>query len=362
MDYRRLLDPRERGVAARLLRSLLRLAAWPYGWAVRLRNWRYDHGWAEVTTLETPVISIGNLTAGGTGKTPLVAAVALHLRRRDRRVALISRGYRAEQSGSNDEARELYQRLPDVPHLQNPDRVAAGRTAIEELEMEVLVLDDGFQHRRLARQLDVVLIDATCPWGFGRLLPAGLLREPRSGLRRADFALISRVDRVTLEEIAQIETEIRRWAPGLPVAHCRHVPGRWLVHRAAPLPLEALRTGPALALAGIGNPAPFFDSLRELGLRLLDCRALPDHCGYDRHTVADLQRWVQQHATQEPQLVVVCTHKDLVKLRTAELGGRPLRALQVDLEISQGADRFWTAIDQAAGTPGQRQFAPAGRL
>ena len=132
------------------------------------------------------MVSVGNLTVGGTGKTPCVEYVAGFYQQRDLRVAILSRGYGSEGGGLNDEGLVLSENLPDVPPYQGPDRVALARTAIEESESEVLVLDDGFQHRRLARDLDLVLIDATTPGDTAILHPRGLLREPPSGLRRAD--------------------------------------------------------------------------------------------------------------------------------------------------------------------------------
>ena len=149
-----------------------------YGLVVRVRNRAYDGGLFQIRRVDVPVVSIGNLTAGGTGKTPCVEYVARFYRQLDLRVAILSRGYGAA-SGPNDEALLLEENLPDVPHLQGADRVETATTAVEELESEVLVLDDGFQHRRLGRDLDVVLIDATCPWGYGHLLPRGLCANRR---------------------------------------------------------------------------------------------------------------------------------------------------------------------------------------
>src|SRR5262249_5942270 len=140
-----------------------------------------------------PVVSVGNLTVGGTGKTPCVEYVARFYRQLDRRAAILSRGY-GSAGGHNDEALLLEENLPDVPHLQGADRVALAAAAVEELESEVLILDDGFQHRRLVRDLDVVLVDASNPWGYGYLLPRGLLREPKSSLRRASVVLLTRCD------------------------------------------------------------------------------------------------------------------------------------------------------------------------
>src|SRR5262249_34034553 len=158
--YRALIDGQRRGAWPALQRTGLRLASLPYGWGVCLRNWRYDRGWTRTRRAAVPVVSVGNLTAGGTGKTPCVEDVAAWFRQRDVRVAILSRGY-ASQGGLNDEALVLEENLPDVPHLQGADRAALADAAVEELESEVLLLDDGFQHRRLARDLDLVLLDAT---------------------------------------------------------------------------------------------------------------------------------------------------------------------------------------------------------
>ena len=175
-----------RGVWPSLQRLGLLAASGLYAVAVQARNFAYAAGWLRSHRVGMPVVSVGNLTVGGTGKTPCVEYVAGFYRRQDRRVAILSRGY-GGSGGRNDEALVLDENLPDVPHLQGPDRVALARTALEELESEVLILDDGFQHRRLARDLDLVLLDATVPWGYGHLLPRGLLREPAGGVRRATW-------------------------------------------------------------------------------------------------------------------------------------------------------------------------------
>ncbi|HZW29293.1 MAG TPA: tetraacyldisaccharide 4'-kinase, partial [Isosphaeraceae bacterium] len=193
--YLRLIRGQTRGPAAVVARTLLSCAAAGYGAAIALRNGSFEHGWLRVHRLGVPVVSVGNLTVGGTGKTPMVEWLARWFRARRRRVVIVSRGYRGEQ-GLNDEGLVLEENLPDVPHLQDRDRVRAGRVALQELEADILVLDDGFQHRRLARDLDVVLIDALEPFGLGHLLPRGLLREPVRSLRRADLVVLSRADLV----------------------------------------------------------------------------------------------------------------------------------------------------------------------
>jgi tetraacyldisaccharide 4'-kinase len=332
-----------RDPAAFALRRAMWLARLPYGVGVWWRNRRFDSG-RNIHRAGVPVISVGNLTVGGTGKTPCVEYVARLLRGHDLQVAVLSRGYGAE-AGRNDEAMVLEENLPDVPHYQGGDRVALARTAIEESESEVLVLDDGFQHRRLARDLDVVLIDATDPWGGGYLLPRGGLREPRTGLRRAGFVVLTRCDAADESTLSGIVSVIRRIAPTLPIAKTIHAPLE-LVNGERCEKVEALKGRPVGAFCGIGNPEAFRQTLVRLGADVRDFRAFPDHHPYRRGDVDDLRRWA---ATLSADAVVATTQKDWVKLRVGELGGRPLWAVRVGLQFVDGQDVFDRAVLKAAG-------------
>jgi len=281
-----------------------------------------------------PVISIGNLTLGGTGKTPCVEHVARFYRGLDLRVAILSRGY-GQSGGRNDEARVLEDNLPDVPHLQGPDRVALARTALEELESEILLLDDGFQHRRLARDLDLVLIDCTQPWGHGHLLPRGLLREPPSSLRRAGIVLLTRCDQVDPERRQHIRREIGRRAPAVPIVETSHRPTELIGSSGSQAELETLRGRPAAAFCGLGNPEAFRRTLLDQGASLTAFRTFADHHPYNRADVADLCRWA---AELPADTHVVTSQKDLVKLRVPDLAGRPLWALRIRLQIQSGQE------------------------
>ena len=192
---------------ATLMRGALGAASLIYRVGVHHRNRGFETGKREVHHCGVPVISVGNLTTGGTGKTPIVCFLAQMLRAKGVRVAIVSRGYGRGDEDANDEAMELHDRLPDVPHVQDPDRVEAARVAVEELESQVILMDDGFQHRRLYRDLDIVVVDATCPFGYGHVLPRGLLREPIDGIRRADLVIVSRCDLIDEEECC-IDREI----------------------------------------------------------------------------------------------------------------------------------------------------------
>ena len=204
------------------------------------RNRAYDRGWLAVHRAGVPVVSVGNLTVGGTGKTPMVEWVARWYRRHGRSGSRSSAAATARSQGLNDEGRVLEENLPDVPHLQDADRVRSARIAVEELEAELLVLDDGFQHRRLARDLDLVLIDALEPFGLGRLLPRGLLREPVASLRRADVVVLSRADLIAPSERAAIRAEAERRAGPLNWVEARHAPLELVDSEGRAQPLDEL--------------------------------------------------------------------------------------------------------------------------
>jgi tetraacyldisaccharide 4'-kinase len=312
--------------------GLLALSA-VYGAAIGLRNRAFDWGWLAAHRAGIPVVSVGNLTVGGTGKTPMVEWVARWYRRHDHRVAILSRGY-GQVQGLNDEGRVLEDNLPDVPHLQDADRVRSARVAVEELEAEVLVLDDGFQHLRLARDLDLVLIDALDPFGLGHLLPRGLLREPLSSLRRADVVILSRADLVAPAEQAAIRVEAERRAGPLRWVEARHAPIDLVDAEGASRPLGDLAGAAVAAFCGIGNPEGFRRTLEPLCGSVRDLRIFPDHHDYSAADVDSLATWAGEMAAD----LVLTTQKDLVKLRGPRLGPADLLALRIGLDIVAGQD------------------------
>ncbi|MHB1422967.1 MAG: tetraacyldisaccharide 4'-kinase [Gemmataceae bacterium] len=333
-QYLRLISGEARGLVPVLERLGLRAASVPYELAVRLRNAAYQRGWLRSKRVPAAVVSVGNLTAGGTGKTPFVEYVARFYRNRNYRAAILSRGY-GGAGGRNDEALLLEENLPDVPHLQGINRVSLAHTAIKELGSDVLVLDDGFQHRRLARALDVVLIDATAAWGHGYLLPRGLLREPPSSLRRADVIVLTRCDQTPTESRERLHRNIRRIAPQAPLVETTHRPVELSNSEGENAPLDLLREGPVAAFCGIGNPQAFHRSLLDLGARLEDFRVYADHHAYDRDAIEELHRW----AGQLPRGVrIVTTQKDAVKLRLSHLEDRPLWWLRIRLLVESCQD------------------------
>lgn len=341
-SYLDIVSGRKRGAITALQRTALRAASIPYGGAAWLRNRLYDRGWLRVETAPVPVISVGNLTMGGTGKTPFVEYVARYLSENGHRVAILSRGY-GQRDGPNDEAMVLEENLPDVPHLQGADRVELARLAVEELESEVLVLDDAFQHRRLARRLDIVLIDATNPWGHGYLTPRGLLRESPRELRRAHAVVITRSDSVAETPLKAIRERVARFAD-IPVFNAAHKPDALVDSKGVRESLELPKGRPIAAFCGIGNPEAFRTTLTKLGLAPTLWRIFPDHHSYTRADVDSLESW----AAELPDGgFVLTTQKDLVKLRVARLQDWPLWAVKIRLELREGEERLRQMLDDA---------------
>lgn len=318
------------------LRMILRVSCPLYFAAVSLRNTLFDLGIRRSFCSQIPVISVGNLSVGGTGKTPAVAWIVRWLGNRGRRVVVLSRGYGKLAEGRNDEALELEMKIPGVPHLQHWDRVASAKRAVREIQAEVIVLDDGFQHRRLSRNLDVVLLDATDTPAAQWLLPAGLRREPFSSLRRAKSVLITRSDQVQPSCLEDLIAAVHRENPNaicLPTVHrpqsLFHFPDRHL-------PLGQLKGAQVFAFCAIGNHRAFIDTLESLGAKLVGQRTWPDHHAYS----ADDLQWLDNWASQHPETTFVCTVKDWVKIRQANIGNCILLALCIELEFLEGSGQF----------------------
>lgn len=330
--------------------ELLRLPAAVFGAVAAARGALYDRGLLPAARVDLPVVCVGNLTAGGTGKTPAVVWVARRLQARGLRPGVLSRGYKRGAEELGDEGRLLATLLPGVPHVADPDRVA-GATELSTLGVDVIVLDDGFQHRRLARDLDLVLIDATRPWGLPAppgggapvraLLPRGLLREAPRGLRRAGAVILTRVDQVEPSVVDALEAEVERIAPGLAVCRAVHAP-RELVRLGAEerAPFEDLAGTEVDLVSGIGNPRAFEDLVVAAGARVREHRCFPDHHGY---TAGDLEGLGAPNS--EGRTMVLTTSKDAVKLEAT--GGLPasLWVFSVELELCSGEPVLEALLD-----------------
>ncbi len=346
---REVMSGRKRNFAASLLRAGLWSAQWPYRCGVGCKNIAFDFRLREPFEVGVPIISVGNLTTGGTGKTPVVAFLANWFRDAGANVGLLSRGYKSLDSLANDEKLVLDQLCPSVPQWLNPDRILSAKRAVVE-GCNLLILDDAFQHRRVHRDLDIVLIDATNPWGYGHCLPRGLLREPIANIERADLVVVTRTDQVSAEELTAIRTELVRYNQVGSVIECSFRPSQLLNSAGQANPLAALTGQRVLGFCGIGNPESFQQTLRQLGLELVGFESFPDHHHF---TPDDLARLGEQARSSNAELLLT-THKDLVKIGDTELGGRPLWAVQIGTEIVRGAPileaRLWSILDRVPKT------------
>lgn len=333
-----------------------------YGAAVNIRSALYRNAIFKTETVGVPVISVGNITTGGTGKTPLVEWIAGRLSERGSRVCVLTRGYRranpservvvsdgerivADTEQSGDEAMMLARSLVGKAAVVcDANRVAGARWAIENLNPDVLILDDGFQHVRIGRDLDIVTLDATNPWGNGRLLPAGILREPIDSLRRADCIIVTRSG----EAIEAGLQERIRQATDAPTVRSTTV-----ISRITPLgspeleaDREALRRPPVAAFCGIGNPNAFFRQLRAEGFDLRHNEVFRDHHKYSQ---TDIDR-LTHRATAAGAHALITTAKDAVKLGPMRFT-LPCYVIEIEMQI-QEADRLLALIDEAIETKG----------
>ena len=302
-----------------------------YGAAMKARRALYQRGLFQVHKVLAPVICVGNITTGGTGKTPLVEWMAREFARRQRRVCILTRGYGRQHPGSRvvvsngsetfsdaraagDEPLLLAEKLRgEVAVICDANRVAAARWAIDNLGADLFILDDGFQHLRLARDLNIVAIDATNPWGNRRRLPAGPLRESPDQLARADCVIITRADDSAHAEA--LKSEISQLSKGRPVFLSRmRIDGlrELKAMTESVVSFNELKSRPVAAFCGIGNPESFFAQLRREGFQLCHTQAFPDHHYYTEQEINSL---VHQ-STARGAHAFLTTAKDEVKLRS----------------------------------------------
>ena len=312
-----------------------------YRAATAARNSFYRRGAFHSHQVGVPVISVGNITTGGTGKTPLVEWIAKQLAQSGRRVCVLTRGYGRKTAGrvivsdgnevlagvseAGDEAFLLADNLRgEAAVICDANRVAAARWAIEDLKTDVFVLDDAFQHQRIARNLNILAIDATNPWGNGHSLPAGILREPRESLKRADCILITRSDQS--DRVAELQSEIETIRDDVPVflSGMKLTNLRALTNETQPKP----RT-PIGAFCGIANPESFFTMLRDAGYDPVYVRTFRDHHNYTQQAI---DRFATEARARGAQAIVT-TAKDAVKLRRMNLA-LPCYVAEIEIEIS----------------------------
>ena len=335
------------------LAQLLQGASVVYGWGQKLHRMAVQSKAAR-KQLRCMVISVGNLTVGGTGKTPMVIYLTKQLRGAGFSVAILSRGYggKAESKGgivtdgqtllmtseiAGDEPVLLASQLPGVPIVVGRDRYRSGLLAVETFQPDIILLDDGFQHYGLHRDLDLVLLDGWRPLGNGHLLPRGTLREPLSGLKRADAVIMTRADHCEESQWAQLQHQFAE----KPLFRANHQPviaPSSLESEATPIQnLADLKGAPVLAFSGIGQNETFFQMIEAAGARLIGRLPFPDHFDY---TPDDL-RQIDRQATAYGVDYIVTTAKDAVRLQKDWAWSRPLIVLDAEIAFETKAfDQF----------------------
>jgi tetraacyldisaccharide 4'-kinase len=323
-----------------------------YGFVVKTRIFFYKKGILKSVRLPVPVISVGNITMGGTGKTPVVEYIARYLQKKGKRVAILSRGYAAnirQENSSltknvcNDEYLLFRGNIPNIPHLLNKDRVKSGLEAIRHFQAEYLLLDDGFQHLRLTRDLNIVTIDALNPFGYEYVVPRGMLREPLEELRRADMIMLTHADQCSHDKIKGVIDRLHKIAGHVPIVETVHKPiCLESLNGAETMDVTWLYGKRVFAFCAIGNPVSFRKSIERLGGELLGFSIFPDHHVY---TPSELRELNKEMLRVRPDAVII-TQKDRVKMgNDPELWDFPLWTLKMEICIVKGYEIFENKIN-----------------
>ena len=354
-SYRRLISGQSTGSGASILRFLLAAGAIGYWPVVRLRNLLYSTRLLKAHHVDAAVICVGNITVGGTGKTPLVVWLC-NLVTRNSKCAILTRGYkaRAQQNADfEDEIAIFAESCPETQVIVNPDRVAGAAEAIDKYAAKVLIMDDGFQHRRLARDLDIIAIDATQPFGYGRLFPSGLLREPVSSLKRADAVVITRCDQVNSDELEGLENKLLAINPNLVISRSVHAALYAELANNEKVSIEQLRGKKIFAFCGIGNPDAFLNTIRALGAKVAGSNIYDDHYHYTDGCLAE----ISQQAEELGADLILTTQKDWTKVASNfesqisdSKSSPPFAYLAIEIKFLTGEEKLTALInDKLAG-------------
>jgi len=318
-----------------------------------MRTLLYDLGVKRSKRLPCPVISVGNLTVGGTGKTPLVMALVKELAKRGIRTAILTRGYKGKKTSghiasdgqsiflspeeSGDEPYLMSKTLKGTPVVIGKNRFLAGGRALHQFDVDGLLLDDGYQHLQLHRDLNILLIDSNIGFGDRHLLPRGILRESLEQLRRASLILLTQVDHP--EAPRPLEEELRKLHPSLPIFHSHYESLGLIGPKEEREDLHALQGKNVLALSGIANPDSFSSLLKKCGMQVIREKVLPDHHHYTQEDIRSIEK--------EGERVdwIVTTEKDMVKLSRFTIDRLPIRALRIEMRIWEEEEFFERVLD-----------------
>ena len=342
--FRRIVSGEKQGWVYPALRGVLQGVSILYGLGIRLRNLGYDTKLFRSYKAGVPVISIGNITTGGTGKTPLVIWLCNYLQHRGVNCGILTRGYKTRPGEMSDEPALLASACEGTTVVVNPDRIAGAKKAIYRNGAKLLVMDDGFQHRRLFRNMDIVVMDARCPFGYGRMIPAGLLREPLTSLSRASAVVITRANQVEPSVLGQLKAEIHRYAGEIPITLTAHKFTGVVCGPKKILALDDIKGKSVFAFCGIGNPDAFFDALRACPMKLVGTQVFDDHYTY---STEDMQA-IANRAANAGAEAILCTQKDWVKsalLLPDKKEGPIFGYMAMELDFLDESDTIKSLID-----------------
>ena len=361
-NYYNLISGQRKNFFANIFYLILIGASAIYSLVIRLRNFFYDRRILAIYHAKATVISIGNITAGGTGKTPLVAWICNEItadqrqKSKDYRPAILTRGYKTTQNHVQSKAEEwklktqnyidepavLAENCPNAHVIINPDRVAGASKAIREFSANVLVMDDGFQHRRLARDLDIITIDATCPFGYNRMLPAGLLREHLSSLKRAQAIVITRCSQVSEAQLKQIEENLLNINPNILITRSIHQPVHIKTIDNRQISLNEFKNRKVFAFCGIGNPDSFINSLKNMSYNIIGSKIFNDHYGYTDNCMTEIQKLAQNLDAD----IILTTQKDWTKICLLKsVQNMPLAYVAIEIKFLTGEDELRCLIE-----------------
>lgn len=348
------ISGKKNGILPAFLRYKLLEISWLSLGIVKFRNQLYQKRVIKSKRLPCKVISIGNIVAGGTGKTPSVMAIAKMLQETTNfKIAVLSRGYRSkirgntivsdggnilhDQSEVGDEPYLIAKKLSDVPIIIGKDRFKSGLMAIEKFNAQVIILDDGFQYLKLERDINILIIDSTQPFGYGYVLPRGYLREPLSAIKRADIILLTRVDQCS--DLGSIYHNLNIIAPSVPIFESIHCPtSLYIVNENQNLQLDNIKGKNILAVCGIANPLSFYNTLRSLHPSNVTLLRFPDHHEYTKDNIKIIRQ--KMHETKSDYIVT--TEKDSMKLNVIQ--DIPVLVLNIELKLIGRMKEFLSLI------------------
>ena len=332
--------PKE-SLLTKILLAPFSLLSFFYGWAVSLHVYLYQRNFFCARSLSCKIVSVGNITLGGTGKTPFVVLIAEMLKGKGWRVAILSRGYKGKFPGSfqvvsdgeqtfleasqaGDEPYLLSEKLKGVPVIVGKNRWRSGQYAIDRFQSEILILDDGFQHFPLRRDLNLLLIDSTFPFGNGYLFPRGILREPLSHLGRANAIILTKTSRN--DNLKILKNILKKVAKGIPIFQVEYVAGEIrMLRKGISFPPEYLDGKKVLAFSGIAQPRSFQQTLHNLNARIVEFAIFPDHHQYRPKELEELAQKARNLGVD----ALVTTEKDLVRCQGLEQGVIPLWGVSI---------------------------------